>query len=55
MLVVVLEFLDTHCKYIANIPEYIPRPGNNWTSLAGYKLKYIEKKKSYHIRTLQDT
>ena len=43
MLVVVLEFLDTHCKYIANIPEYIPRPGNNWTSLAGYKLKHIEK------------
>ena len=55
-MVVVLDSVNAHCRYMPNIPEYIPKPGNNGISLAlaGYKLKYIERI-SYHIRTIQDT
>ena len=38
---------------MANIPEYIPRPGNNWTALARVQVKALERI-SYRIRTLQD-
>ena len=57
MMLVVLDAFDsiTQCRYIVNIPEYIPRPGNNWTFfLAAYKLKDIERI-SYHIKTIQHT